>query len=74
MTKFGSLLLVAMLLSACALVAGAGRTSPPGVSLNGVAGTAASYCWGTTCVDGFPTRDAPLVHDPKALRIDGQTD
>ena len=72
MVKVGSLLLAAVLLSACALVAGQGGTTPPRASVDGVAGTAASYCWGTKCVDGFPTPAAPPVHDPTAIRIEGQ--
>ena len=72
MMELVSLLVVAMLLSACAVVAGQGDMSLPGASVSGVAGTAASYCWGTRCVDGFPTPAAPLVHDPRALRIDRQ--
>jgi hypothetical protein len=69
MLKVGSLLL-AVLLTACALVGGQGEKSPPRASLDGVAGMAASYCWGTRCVDGFPTPSAPLVHGPKALGFD----
>lgn len=70
--KLGSMLLVALLLSACGLSNGPGDGSPPPATLDGSAGRAASYCWGTKCVDGFPTPAAPLVHDPKALHFERQ--
>lgn len=73
-----------VLLTACGQASGAGTSgtdspgtgSPvdlPSASLDGVGGQAVSYCWRTTCADGFPTSSAPRAATRQTLRIGAET-
>jgi hypothetical protein len=62
--------LLVLFLVSCAAAGGHGGSSPPAAAIDNIAGQAVSYCWGTRCVDGFPTSKAPVVHMPRSLQIE----
>ncbi|MGI8872382.1 MAG: hypothetical protein ACR2KI_07270, partial [Candidatus Limnocylindria bacterium] len=68
-----------LLLAACGQASGAGSsgtgspTDLPSASVDGVGGQAVSYCWRTTCADGFPTSSAPPAATRQTLRIGAET-
>lgn len=61
--------LFALFLAGCSLGVGGG-SGPPTATIDNVAGKAVSYCWGTQCVDGFPTADGPMVRTAGGLRFE----